>query len=276
MKKLALLAAFAASPAVADQQVTLNFAAEVGGVPFACDQTYSGLGATDADVQVRDFRTYLTDIALIAADGSRVPVTLTEDIWQHAGVALLDFEDATGACTNGTSQTNTTIRGTVPEGDYTGADFAVGVPFDLNHADASVALSPLNLTSMFWNWRGGYKFVRIDMVPTDRDADAPAGWFLHLGSTMCKAASKTESPAEPCANPNMMQVSFDAFDPASHTVVIDPAPLVANADLRANAPETSPGCMSFPGDADCTSVMPQLGLAYGDIPAAAQVLFVQR
>lgn len=276
MKKLAFLAALAASPAVADQSVTLNFVAEIGGVPYACDQTYTGLGATNAEVKATDFRTYLSDIVLIAADGSRVPVTLEDDIWQHSGVALLDFEDATGACTNGTSQTNTAVRGTVPEGAYTGAAFTVGVPFALNHGDPSVAPSPLNLTSMFWNWQGGYKFVRIDMVPTDRAADGPKGWFLHLGSTLCKAASKTEGPAEPCENPNTMQISFDDFDAATNTIVIDPAAVVASADLRTNVADTSPGCMSFLGDADCNSVLPNLGLAYGEIPAAGQLLFAKR
>lgn len=276
MKKLALLAAVAASPAFADQSVTLNFAAEIGGVPYACDQTYTGLGATDAEVKATDFRTYITEVAMVAADGTRVPVTLDDTIWQHEGVALLDFEDATGACTNGTSQTNTSLQGTVAEGDYTGVAFTVGVPFALNHKDPSVAPSPLNLTSMFWNWQGGYKFVRIDMVPTDRAEDGPKGWFLHLGSTMCKAASKTEGPSEPCANPNTIQVSFDGFDPVTNTIVIDPAAVVAKADLRMNAADTSPGCMSFLGDADCTSVMSKLGLPYGDLPAAEQALFVMR
>jgi uncharacterized repeat protein (TIGR04052 family) len=276
MKKLALLAAFAASPAFADQPVMINFAAEIGGQPFDCANTFNGLGATDAAVHVTDFRTYLTDVAMIAADGSRVPVTLDQDIWQQGTVAMLDFEDATGACTNGTDQVNTSVRGTVPEGEYTGVDFTVGVPFEQNHEDPTVAPSPLNVTSMFWNWRGGYKFLRVDFVPTDTQAGGPKGWFLHLGSTMCQAESKTTAPESTCKNPNQILVAFDGFDPATDTVVIDPAAVVVDADLRVNAPETSPGCMSFPNDVDCNSVMSKLGLGYGDIPAAEQVLFVQR
>ncbi|PUB14884.1 MbnP family copper-binding protein [Yoonia sediminilitoris] len=276
MKKLALLAAVAASPALADQPVTINFAAEIGGAPFDCAQTYSGIGATGADIKGTDFRTYVSDLALVATDGTRVPVTLDQDIWQYENVALLDFEDATGACTNGTSQTNTTVRGTVPNGTYTGVAFSVGVPFEMNHGDPTVAPSPLNLTSMFWNWRGGYKFVRIDMVPTNPAENGPKGWFLHLGSTMCKAGSKTEAPTAVCGNPNLIEVAFDSFDPAANTIIIDPAAVVAEADLRHNTPETSPGCMSFPGDADCTTVMTRLGLPYGDIPASSQALFVKR
>lgn len=276
MKKIAFIAAFAASPAFADQPVTLNFAAEIGGKAFSCDQTYSGLGTSDVSVRAADFRAYLTDVALLKADGTAVPVKLTQDIWQHDNIALLDFEDGTGACTNGTQQVNTAVRGTVPEGDYTGVQFSVGVPYAMNHADPTVAPSPLNLTAMFWNWRAGYKFVRIDMVPTDRAEDGPKGWFLHLGSTMCEAASKTEAPAAPCANPNHMTVTFDKLDPANQTIVIDPAPVVAEVDLRKNTPDTSPGCMAFPNDPDCITVMPKLGLPFRDAPAGTQVLFTKR
>jgi hypothetical protein len=52
--------------------------------------------------------------------------------------------------------------------------------------------------------------------------------------------------------------------------------VVKDADLRVNAPETSPGCMSFPKDADCLNVMAKLGLAYMDVPAATQMLVAKR
>jgi hypothetical protein len=62
---------------------------------------------------------------------------------------------------------------------------------------------------------------------------------------MCPAASKTEAPTAACKNPNHLPVSFAAFDPATNVVVIDPAAVVAEADMTVNAAETSPGCMSF-------------------------------
>jgi hypothetical protein len=44
-----------------------------------------------------------------------------------------------------------------------------------------------------------------------------------------------------------------------------------------NAKGTSPGCMSFPKDADCQPVMSALGLAYDGVAAAnAQRLLSQR
>lgn len=271
----AAIAVTLATPALADMPVSIPFAAEIGGKAFSCSETYAGLGATSAEATVTDFRMFVSNAALIKADGSLQPITLDQDgQWQLDGLAMLDFEDATGGCTNGTAGTNATLRGTVPDGNYTGLSFTVGVPFDQNHVDPTLAASPLNTTAMFWNWQGGYKFVRIDMVPTDKAPDAK-GWFLHLGSTMCEAASKTSAPTA-CANSNRIDLRFDGFEMASNTVVIDPAPVVVEADLKVNAPETSPGCMSFLKDADCMTVMGKLGLAYMDVPAGTQALVTVR
>lgn len=278
--KHALFAAFAATlamPAFADDMtVTIPFAAEIDGKPFTCAATYPGLGATGAEVAASDFRLFVSNAALVRADGSLQPIVLDQDgQWQLSDLALLDFEDATGACTNGTQGTHTALTGTVPEGSYTGLVFTVGVPYDQNHVDPTLAPAPLNTTAMFWNWQGGYKFVRIDMVPTDRKEDGPKGWFLHLGSTMCNAASKTSAPSA-CKNENRIEVRLDGFDPAKNSVVIDPAAVVAEANLTVNAPETSPGCMSFPGDADCMTVMAKLGLPYMDVAAGTQSLISMR
>lgn len=285
----AAFAALFAGPAMADVTVSIPFAAEIGGKPFACSEVFSGLGSTKAEVQAVDFRLFIHNAAMVKADGSLQPIALEQDgIWQLGELALLDFEDATGFCANGTGGTNTTLRGTVPEGDYTGLAFTVGVPFEQNHQDPTLAAAPLNVTAMFWNWQGGYKFVRIDLVPTamagmhmTEGADPGAGhgdakgWFLHLGSTMCDAASKTAAPTA-CANENRIAVQLDGFDLGASKVVIDPAPVLAEADLMVNAPETSPGCMSFPKDADCMTVMGKLGLPYMDVPAGTQSLISMR
>lgn len=153
---------------------------------------------------------------------------------------------------------------------------------------------------MFWNWRGGYKFVRIEATPVvlamkakpamemkpkegmamdhgamNHGSGANNAWLLHLGSTMCAAESQTATPSE-CANPNRIDVHFDTFDPANNTIVIDPARVWEAVDLTQNTPETAAGCMSFPNDPDCTTVLPRLGLAYGDHPASEQVLLSVR
>jgi uncharacterized repeat protein (TIGR04052 family) len=290
---LAATAALAAAPAFADMTVEIPFTAEIAGAPFSCSATYPGLGAAKTDVQLLDFRLFVSSANLIAADGTRVPVALDQDsAWQVENLALLDFEDGTGSCANGTPQVNATLRGTVPEGDYRGLEFEVGVPFALNHGDPTSAPSPLNLTAMFWNWRGGYKFAKIEFAPVmamgmnaskaahDEGAShghgGPGGWFLHLGSTMCAAPDATTPPSEPCANPNRVAVALPDFVPGQSTVVIDPAPVVAGADLTQNTAETSPGCMSFPNDPDCDTVLPRLGLAFNAFPAETQLLVAAR
>ncbi|PJN92728.1 metallo-mystery pair system four-Cys motif protein, partial [Amaricoccus sp. HAR-UPW-R2A-40] len=46
-----------------------------------------------------------------------------------------------------------------------GLAFEIGVPFDLNHGDPTLAPAPLDLTAMFWTWRGGYKFLKFEVAP---------------------------------------------------------------------------------------------------------------
>ncbi len=146
------------------QEVTINFAGWIGNEEFACGQSYEQVGTSQATVTPVDFRFYVSDLALVDEDGNAVPIELEQDNkWQYQNVALIDFEDRTGACDNGTAETRTTVVGRVPEGDYQNLQFTLGVPKNLNHEDAAVASSPLNLTSLWWNWQGGYKFLRADL-----------------------------------------------------------------------------------------------------------------
>ena len=275
----ALFSALVAAPALADQPVTITFAAEMAGTPFTCAQAYDGIGVTGSTVEVADFRVFVTNARLIGADGAETPIALDQDgVWQVANVALLDFEDATGTCVNGTPGMNTTLRGTVPAGDYTGLAFDIGVPFDLNHSDPTLAPSPLNLTAMFWNWQGGYKFIKIELSSTGLPVthEANRGWALHLGSTGCASEARTVAPAADCANPNHVAVRFDAFDPVANTVIFDVAPVLAEANVDYNTPDTSPGCMSFLNDDDCVPVISRLGLPFRDIPAGEQLFATMR
>lgn len=282
-----------AGPALAEQAVTLSFAGEFAGNPFSCGRAYDGIGRNGSTVDVVDYRLYVSNVRLLTENGDEVPVTLDQDgVWQAGGVALLDFEDGAGSCVNGTAPTNAMVRGTVPAGDYRGLAFDVGVPFAQNHVDPTLEASPMNLTALFWNWQGGYRFVKVDLAtagqPMDvaqtaddhagdgAGSDEARGWSLHLGSTGCASPSRTTAPEDPCAAPNRVPVRFEAFDPAVNVVVVDPARVLVEADVEVNAPDTSPGCMSFPDDADCLTVMTRLGLAYGDVPAGEQTLVSMR
>jgi uncharacterized repeat protein (TIGR04052 family) len=146
------------------KEIAINFAAYVGEEKFVCGQSYEGVGTRKSTITPKDFRFYVSNIALIDNDGNAIPLKLSQDKqWQYQNTALLDFEDGTSSCDNGTAQINTTVVGRIPEGDYQSLQFTLGVPQNLNHDDAAISPSPLNLTSMWWNWQGGYKFLRVDL-----------------------------------------------------------------------------------------------------------------
>lgn len=146
------------------QEVAINFAAYVGEAEFVCGESYKEIGTTKSTITPKDFRFYVSNLALIDEAGNAIPLELAQDgKWQYQNTALLDFEDGTKSCDNGTAEINTTVKGTIPAGDYQSLQFTLGVPQKLNHSDAAIAPSPLNLTSMWWNWQGGYKFLRVDL-----------------------------------------------------------------------------------------------------------------
>lgn len=242
------------------QPVTLRFRAQVGAQPFACGTTYDGVGSAGSRWLPTDFRFYVHGVRLVRADRSEVAVQLEQDAWQNGEVALLDFEDDSGPCNNGTPATNTTIRGVVPRGEYTGVRFVLGVPFDRNHVDASAAPSPLNLTSMFWGWRGGYKFLRVDSFVI-LEGDFPE-FRIHLGSTGCRYGRPLEVAG--CSRANRADVLLEGFDLARDVVVADLAAVVADSDLTVNLPETPPGCMADLGDTDCDPLLRNLGVDPAD------------
>ncbi|MEM9978764.1 MAG: MbnP family copper-binding protein [Cyanobacteria bacterium P01_D01_bin.2] len=276
-------------PAIAidSQTVTLQFEGMVGEQPFACGQTYS-LGTSASPMTVTDFRFYVSEVALLDAEGNEVPLILQQDgKWQHQDVALVDFEDKTGACTNGTPDTRAQVIGSVPAGDYQGLKFTLGVPFALNHVDSTLAPSPLNLTSMWWNWNFGYKFARIDLIPaaaqsrqhggqgdghgsTGKTEEFP-GFSTHLGSVGCQMDA-AQAPVV-CSLPNRADVVFTDFDPTQDVVVADLAALFATTNVTENQEDTAVGCMSSPADGDCAGIMQTLGLPFNDMPVLEQTFF---
>lgn len=252
------------APATPDPtDVVVRFAARAGDDPIACGQTYAGMGTGVGPIAVRDFRLYVSDLRLVAPDGTERPLALEADgIWQRDGVALLDFEDGTASCSEtGNPELNTTVRGATELAEVSGIRFRLGLPFELNHFDTATQASPLNLPSMFWNWRGGYKFIRIDV--RDEGSTPPNPFNIHLGSTACGDGPAVTPPTAPCGRPNLADVALDGFDPATDEIVLDLAGLLEGVDTSTNAEGTPPGCMSAPTDpTDCAPVFRNLGLSF--------------
>lgn len=254
----------------------IRFAAKVGAMPFACTSTYTNMGASSATWVPLDFRLYVHDVRLLTASGAEVPLTLTQDgTFQYQNLALLDFENRGGTCVNGNVPTNAVVRGTLPAGmtgPFTGVRFKLGVPFALNHGDAATQPSPLNLTSLWWNWQGGHKFLRIDGRITDAmGAVLVPSWNIHLGSTGCNGTAA--GGVTTCANPNRPEVTLMGFDPSRNTIVADLGLLVAGADLSRSV--GAPGCMSDPSDTDCAPVFSSLGISFGGTPGTQRFFRVE-
>lgn len=283
---LLLLAAHASvAQARESEQVSLRFSATVAGEAFACGKSYDGVGTTQSRITPVDLRFYVSDVALIDSQGRAVPVELRQDDkWQYRNVALLDFEDGSGPCRNGTPGVNEEVVGSVPTARYSGIRFTLGVPFELNHIDPTIAPSPLNLTAMFWVWQSGFRFLKLDMATTGQplaasaargpsaaqDIKGPAGFPVHIGSTQCASPGPTNPPAS-CANPNRVVVELDHFDITRNSIVIDIAALLDGTNVDINAPKTPPGCMSTLTDSDCTAILRTLGLPHGTGTAGSGV-----
>lgn len=234
--------------------VTLTFQGVVGGEPARCGGVYSGIGTTASELTLADFRLYVHDVRLVTEDGREVPVDLEQDgVWQYENVALLDFENADG-CEAGTTETRTVVVGVADDpGPFAGVRFRLGVPFELNHADASTAPPPLNLTSLFWNWRGGYKFFRMD----GRTTGQPMGYGVHLGSTACDGDARGNVTT--CGNPNRPEIVLDGFDPEVGEIQVDLAALLSGSDVDSDL-GGMPGCLSGVDDMDCAPIFEGFGI----------------
>jgi uncharacterized repeat protein (TIGR04052 family) len=241
----------------ATSPVSIELAGRVGEAAFTCGGSYPGIGTTETELTALDFRFYVHDVRLLTERGE-VELELTDDgVWQHDGLALIDFENGDG-CESGNAPTNTKLVGTVPEttGAITGLRFRVGVPADRNHIDASTAPSPLNVSAMFWGWQAGYKYLRIE----GRTTGQPGGMRVHVGATGC--VGDFREGLTTCAQPNDIEVTLDGFDPDEDVVVADLAALFSESNLDDDA-GGQPGCMSDPDDPDCEIIFEALGISEG-------------
>ncbi len=253
--------------------VRINFAAMVGDEPFACGRSYDAIGTGNSRFTPSEFRMFVSDVALLTADGRAVPVALDQDgLWQNGEVAMLDFEDGSGPCSNGTAALRTEVTGHAPAARYTGVRFTIGVPFERNHRDLASQPSPLSVTRMFWSWNAGHKFVRLD-----GRTETGKNWVLHLGSTGCAPTGSATTAATSCLARNAPVVELRGLDLARDVIVADVRRLYAASDLESNQERTAAGCMSGPSDRDCAPIFTALGLAFGEAaPVTQRFMRVER
>lgn len=241
---------------------TLSFQARVSDEDAGCGATYSGLGASGNTLSIRDFRIFLSNIRLVDAAGNESPLDLDQATpWQHENVALLDFENGQGGCSEtGDARLNDEVTGSSDMKSPTGLRFEIGVPFALNHFETQTQPPPLDILPMWWNWQGGYKFLRIDL---ETDLPVPANFYnIHLGSTACDSPDRVVPPSSPCGRSNRPRIALNRFDPATDTVVFDLLGLLTGVDTSTNTAGPS-GCQSFPPElSDCSTLFSNLGMDF--------------
>lgn len=266
---LSSLLAAACDGSSGDLDVEIPFTAVAGEQRVVCGTTFTNIGTSQSTFSLRDFKIYVYDVALLDKAGAEVPVALEQDgRWQLDKVALLDFEDGTGDCTTGSPETNSSVRGSVPEGDYTAVRFTIGLPPELNHLDAATAPAPLNVPGMWWTWKGGYKFIRLDVKTRANPA-----YYLHLGSSACTGDSVT---GYSCASGNTPRMTIGDFRLDASTVTFDVGKLWSAVDLDRQIDMQTDfvqGCMSSATDPECPAVMQRLGLQDG-VGGDGQTVFV--
>lgn len=269
------LAAVAAASLVAcgggddgPKKVEIQFAAVSGTTPITCASTLTGLGTTNATGTLADNRFYISNVKLVKADGSTAALTLdtTDDFNATKGtdtVTLIDLEDKTGTCA-GTTAMNTSIKGTVPAGNYVGVKMTLGVPFSMNHTDQSAATSvtPAVINNavhpgMAWTWAGGRKFTKIEV--TNSTWTAPF-FYVHLGSTGCTGTNPAAGQVDTCARPDRVDFSLASFNPDTQKVAVDVKGLLSGNDVTVSLSGPTPGCMSASADLDCPEIFKALSL----------------
>lgn len=259
---VALAAGATTADSQATQPVRLRFRAQVGSQPFDCGASYAPPGAPAVDFTPVDLRLFVQEPRLIDAFGKEHAIVLdVQAPWQLEDVALLDFEDGSGSCVVGTTDTNMEITGFVPPGEYTGLSFSNAVPERFNHADPATLPPPLQAGGMSWGWLLGYRFVMAEVVATPAGDQERASALLHLGSTGCSGNPSLGTIR--CERPNRNRIVLEEFNVERDAVVVDIRELLAEVDLG-----TETTCHS--SGEECAPFFASVGLATGDGSATAE------
>ena len=182
----------------------------------------------------------------------------------------------------GTAETNRSIRGSVPAGDYRGLVFRVGVPVlgketvkgkivSLNHSSHTSAPPPLDSAPMGWSWQVGRKFMKIELLPESpitraNGPRAPSG--PSISAPPAASAIRCRARSWPAPVPIVSRCVLIASIRRKQIVVLDLAELFGSADLNVG-PRGGGGCMSSLGLPACQALFDRLGLNLDESAPAA-------
>ena len=148
--------------------------------------------ANGATFKTTKARMYLSEVALIGANGERVAAELVDEDGNRLpyGLTLIDLE----------RPDSMNVHVQAPPGSYQGVAVSLGVPStcsgsgaELNHTDASAMEPPLDVDSdMYWSWDPGYTFLKFEGEVRD-DGDWEK-FFFHVGEEERFAALELPLP----------------------------------------------------------------------------------
>ncbi|WP_169726090.1 MbnP family copper-binding protein [Aestuariibacter salexigens] len=176
------------------------------GKPVECNASFEHDGQYWT---LSQFAMYLSGISA-QRQGQPVELELEENDWQQGDVVLLF---GLNQCDEHAESNHViTLAGDLQQADS--LTFTLGLPFNINHLNPVTQSSPLNISEMFWSWRNGYKFVRIDMRSEHKNS-----WSYHLGSLGCVSAASVRAPESACRYPNTFDFSVSKQSDGTKLIV---------------------------------------------------------
>lgn len=236
-----------------------NIAVEIwqNGSPLECNAF-----ASEQQIwSIQQLAFFISDVQL-SGESTSHPVQLSTTPWQTDDVVLIQPNLVDCATTTSVDNIIVPSDNSTPEAlktinhiqfsipvDLDSAQqlaFNLAVPFALNHQNPLLQPSPLNLPSMFWSWRSGHKFFRLDMQSPDKS------WVFHLGSVGCSSVSTMRSPEAECIQPNIVSFILDKKHDGTKLVMhIDR--LIDNTSLQ-----NSDSCLFHTDQHSCSILMSNL------------------
>ena len=139
--------------------------------PLQMFKIYPVNGADSVEYQLIDF--FVSDLALVKADGSLLPIEGTHHLEYNNVLEL--------------SQAEAGIKldlGQIPAGDYQGLRFGLGLPPSINGTEpgAYPTTSPLGNLSFYWTAWNSYIFSRLEGRFWPTGASQPTFFLYHSGA----------------------------------------------------------------------------------------------
>lgn len=184
----------------------------------------------------------------VKSDGKWIPVTLKVAPNHSQSIAL-----AGNACHSDGTMSRYPLEFTGPD-KFTELKFTIGVPFHLNHLNPLEQKAPLNRPDMFWVWRNGHKFLRLELE------NKTSSLTYHLGSTGCSSISSIRPPSKACEAPNLITINLSSERFQEQNVIeLDLNQLIEKVITPSSQKvDREVHCLSGPENLDCQKLNHQL------------------